>query len=155
MQSASIPSNSKPSVRLPVMDLPKFDGDYDKWENFRDMFLALIHNDESIDNIQKFYYLTSALTAVAAKVIKSIKITSDNYQLAWDLLKSRFEDTQIIIKNHVKALVESSLVGNNTKTRLRELTDDIQAHVRSLAALGEPVDQWDTILIYIIWKQLG
>lgn len=153
----SLPENSRSSksnVRLPIMDLPKFDGDYEKWEHFRDMFVALVHDDGSIDNIRKFYYLTSALTGVAAKVIKSIKVTNDNYIMAWDLLKSRFEDTQIIIRNHVRALVEISPVKIGSKNHLRELTDDIQAHVRSLAALGEPVDQWDTLLIYLILKKL-
>lgn len=55
------------------MQLPKFDGNYEHWEHFRDMILALVDQDTSIDNIRKFYYLSTA-----AKVIKSISVTSDN-----------------------------------------------------------------------------
>lgn len=62
------------------MDLPKFDGDYYKWENFSDIFLAFIHNNKSKDNNRKLNYLISSFR-VMAKLIKAITVTNDNYKL--------------------------------------------------------------------------
>nr|CAH7765195.1 unnamed protein product [Callosobruchus chinensis] len=53
--------NSQDNVKFPVIELPKFSGEYDKWGQFRDMFVALVHNEPGIDNIKKFYYLLSSL----------------------------------------------------------------------------------------------
>lgn len=145
---------SKPNVKLPTVQLPVFDGTYEHWEYFRDMFIALVHNDTSIDNVRKFYYLSSALAGAAAKAIKSIPITNDNYTVAWQILKDRFEDKEIIIRNHIKAIVEMKHVSGDLKVTLREFTDDIQIHLRSLESLGEPVEHWSSILNYIIWKKL-
>lgn len=44
-------------IRLPKIDLPRFDGGYQCWLEFRDTFLSLIHNNNSIDSINKFHYL--------------------------------------------------------------------------------------------------
>lgn len=148
------PNNFKSNVKLPTMQLPTFDGNYEQWEHFRDMFLALVDQDSSIDNIRKFYYLSTALTGAAAKVIKSINVTSDNYAVAWQLLKDRYEDKDIITRNHIKAIVEMRQVSGDIKNSLREFTDDLQVHIRSLESLGEPVDQWSSLLNYIIWKKL-
>nr|CAI5867734.1 unnamed protein product [Callosobruchus analis] len=44
---------------------------------------------------------------------------------------------------------------NNVQDQLEiQLTDNLQKHLRSLASLGEPVESWSTLLIYLITKKL-
>lgn len=45
------------NVKIPTIALPQFDGSYEKWNHFFDLFKALVHSDASLSNVQKFYYL--------------------------------------------------------------------------------------------------
>lgn len=49
------------AVKLPPLDLPCFEGSYDNWTSFFDTFIALIHSNNTLSNVQKFYYLQSSL----------------------------------------------------------------------------------------------
>jgi len=44
-------------MNLPKINLPTFDGDKIKWENFRDLFKILVHNINNIPIIKKMHYL--------------------------------------------------------------------------------------------------
>ncbi|XP_060529109.1 uncharacterized protein LOC132703705 [Cylas formicarius] len=54
-------SNETMGVRLPLINLPTFAGNYSKWLEFRDTFDSLIHKNKSIGDIQKFHYLRASL----------------------------------------------------------------------------------------------
>ena len=49
--------NSHNSSKLPAIRLPIFSGHYDHWISFSDMFRAMIHENDSLPEIQKFNYL--------------------------------------------------------------------------------------------------
>ncbi|XP_066603112.1 uncharacterized protein [Prorops nasuta] len=70
-------------IRLPVIDLPKFSGDYLECNNFYETFSSIVHNQVYVSGRDKFHYLKSCLQGEAATVIKSLAITSENYEIAW------------------------------------------------------------------------
>lgn len=74
--------------------------------------------------------------------------------MSWDILKERFENKNIIIHNHVKALFELSLVTKDSHTSLRDLSDSMSQHLRALESLGQPVNSWDSLLIYLCASEL-
>lgn len=76
---------------MPQIKLPTFSGAYDQWIEFRDTFVALVHDNETISDVEKLHYLKLALKDDALQVIHSIKVTNDNYNIAWNLLKDRFK----------------------------------------------------------------
>jgi hypothetical protein len=41
--------------------LAEFSGNYKGWSTFNDMFYALIHSNEALTKVQKFFYLKAAL----------------------------------------------------------------------------------------------
>jgi hypothetical protein len=53
-------SESNPQVKLPNIQLPSFSGSFTEWITFRDTFLSLIHNNNSLTKIEKFHYLKAA-----------------------------------------------------------------------------------------------
>ncbi|KAK2575354.1 hypothetical protein KPH14_000827 [Odynerus spinipes] len=69
-------------VKLSIITLPNFDGSYDNWIKFRVTFESLIHNNACLTDIQKFHYLDAALKGDAARVIKSLGVSSANYVIA-------------------------------------------------------------------------
>lgn len=146
--------NSNTIVKLPTISLPNFDGSYDSWLEFKDMFLSMIHNSKQLDNIQKYHYLRSSLSGNALQVIKSLEFTSDNYSIAWELIENRFNNNQLLIRNHVKALFSMSAVYKESPAQIRKLIDTVLKNLRALKTLGEPTESWDTLIIHIITTKL-
>ena len=142
--------NSQSLVKLPPIRLPTFEGKYDSWLEFKDSFLSLVHNNEALNSIQKFYYLRSSLSTEVLEVIKSIDVSSDNYDIAWTFLKDRFENKKLMIHNHIRAIFEHSPLIKESYQELRNLYDGVTKHLRALKSLGEDTDSWDRLIIYIL-----
>ncbi|XP_059051077.1 uncharacterized protein LOC131845930 [Achroia grisella] len=146
--------NSNDSLKFPVISVPTFTGLSDQWLQYRDIFLSLVHNNTNISSIQKFHYLKSSLKGTAAMVLDSLEFSANNYSVAWELLLNRFNNSRLLIHNHVKALFTLQTVTKESPDQLRYLIDNILKNLRALKLLGEPVDSWDTLIIYIIVSKL-
>ncbi|XP_050516560.1 MATH and LRR domain-containing protein PFE0570w-like [Diabrotica virgifera virgifera] len=153
--NASISSNPNSSnapthhVKLPSISLPYFDGSFDQFLFYKDTFQALIHNDKSIPDINKFHYLRLSLKGQAADLLKSLEISANNYSVAWNLLVQRYENKPLLKKNHIKALFETKPAAKECHVELRNILDDMNRHLRALKVLEEPVDSWDALIIHL------
>lgn len=128
--------------------MPAFNGSYDTWLGFHDLFKSLVDDDRTLSDIHKLYYLKGCLQDDATQVLSSIELSSENYKVAWDLLKERYDNRKIIRQTHVKAILNLSTISKEFS--VRSFLDLIQKHIRALEALKEPVDKWDTLLVEII-----
>lgn len=137
-------------VKLPTIQLPKFSGSYDTWLEFHDTFSSLIHDNDEIDEINKFHYLRSSLEGSAAILIHLIEFSAQNYKEAWELLCERFDNKRLLIENHVTALFNIESITKESSTALKAIIDNVNKNIRALKTLGEPVHNWDTLLIYVI-----
>ncbi|KAJ8985407.1 hypothetical protein NQ317_017034, partial [Molorchus minor] len=135
LESENIPNinTSTNAVKLPKITLPDFDGKYENYPKFADIFNALINNNQTL---------------------KSLEVSESNYETAFKLIQERFENKKMIIHAHVKALFEMAPTRKENHQALRKLVDEYFKHVRALKNLGEPVDTWDTLLIYLINTKL-
>nr|CAI5840489.1 unnamed protein product [Callosobruchus analis] len=125
------------------------------YETPQDTFHSLIHINDMLSPIQKFHYLRLSLKGSAADTVKSLEISSQNYLVAWQLLEERYENKQILVNNHIKALFDLPVIHREAYSSLRQLLDDMQKHLRVLEVLKLPVPQWDSLLIYLIMSKLG
>ncbi|XP_029163718.1 uncharacterized protein LOC114936567 [Nylanderia fulva] len=144
----------RPMVKLPNIDLPKFDENYERWIPFRDLFESLIASNVVLLNVQKLHYLRSALTGEAAKVIDSLEISNDNYAVAWNLLKQRFENKRLIVQYLIQKLLDIPAITKESHADLRQLVDNISQYTQSSIKLGQPVESWSTIIIHIILPKI-
>lgn len=142
------------NVKLAALELPEFRGEFDKWFNFVDTFDALINKNTDLADVQKFYYLQRSLKGEAAQVIEALDITDANYKIAWDLLKQRFEDKRLIVDKHIQSIYDLPEIKRESHAALRKFSDTIQKNVRALKSLGQPVDSWDTLLIFTCVQKL-
>lgn len=79
--------------------------------------------------MQKHQYLVESLSGSAARIIESIEISDQNYIVAWELLKNRYEDEKSIRKQHVQCLFEIPRVQRESAGAIRELIDHVQKHL--------------------------
>ncbi|KYN06860.1 PREDICTED: uncharacterized protein LOC108782681 [Cyphomyrmex costatus] len=138
------------SVRLPKLNLPTFSGKYDEWFPFYDSFNSIIHSNASISDVQKLQYLKSTLTGDASGVISALEISAANYQIAWDILKERYDNRRMIVHTHIKAILDLPSLTKEDSTELRRIADGAIRHVQALKALKCPTAHWDDLLVYIL-----
>lgn len=154
LENASSARSINKIVKLPTIQLPKFGGSYETWLEFHDTFSSLINDNEQIDDINKFHYLRASLEGSAAVVIQSIEFSASNYPIAWNLLCDRFDNKRLLVQNHVSALFNIEPITKESSINLKNLIDQMNKNLRSLESLGEPVQQWDTLIIFMVTNKL-
>ena len=152
--SSSSIQETSPRVKLPKLDMKKFDGEVSTWPTFWDAFESSIHKNPKLAPIDKFNYLNSLLMKPALDAISGLSLTASNYEEAIAILKKRFGNKQQIINRHMDILVNVSPVINEDTRKLRELYDTLESHVRSLKSLGLPSGSYGSLLSSIIMSKL-
>lgn len=134
-QPTVAPSLAAPPARtnLPPLKIKAFDGDPQKWKEFRDHFQAAIR-DSTLKPVEKLNYLLSSLTGAAARAVEGYSLTNDNYPIVWDLLIRRFGDTNILRRTLYSEL---QLVHGED---LRHTFETVERILRQLENLGENLE---------------
>ena len=50
----------------------------------------MIHENDSLPEIQKYHYLKSSLSGEAERLVSNLPMTANNYKIAWKLLVERY-----------------------------------------------------------------
>ena len=87
-------------VKLPKLELPKFDGDMMNCREFWDQSQITIHDNENIAEIDKFTYLKSFLSNSALLAISGLT-KFGQFKDAIDILQQHYGNTQVLISVHM------------------------------------------------------
>ena len=130
-------ANSKTArVKLPKLEVRKFVGKLEEWQEFWDSFESAIHLNDSLSKVDKFSYLRGLLVGPARSAIAGFTLTSANYESAVELLKNRYRKKTAIQRAHVNELLNVQPVYNERDAqRLRSLYDFLETKHRALQAL--------------------
>ena len=152
-EANTLPTSTKSNVKLPRLEIVKFNGEYTKWQTFYDSFQAAVDNNNTLSNVEKFNYLRSYLANDAYNCVAGLSLTNENYVQALNLLKERYGNKQKIITSHVNELLEMDICGSDTKT-IRQFYDTIESHVRSLQGIGVEGKEYGTVLAPVIMNKM-
>ncbi|CAK9834523.1 hypothetical protein ANTRET_LOCUS11040 [Anthophora retusa] len=158
---ANLTSNSSSPITikqtsdlLPKIEIRPFDGNLVNWSSFHDTFKNLVHENDELIPVHKFYLLQNALRGPLTSITENLHASEENYLVAWNTLKQRCNKPRQIIQTHLQLLLELPEIYRETPANLRSLVEKAQVHINALKALNQPVDQWDALLVYIIVKKL-
>ncbi|XP_055522864.1 uncharacterized protein LOC129717044 [Wyeomyia smithii] len=129
------------------MKLKEFSGNYDEWESFSDLVISLIHTNQQLTMVQKLYYLRASVTGEAARMISAFDLTANNYLVAWNVLKDRFENKHMLIKRHMAGLLGIVPLKRESSSGLLDLADEFNRHVQLLDKLEEVEHHWNSFLV--------
>lgn len=134
---------SQCNVKLPEIALPQFNGDYTQWLTFRDTFQALVLDNPSISNVARLFYLNSTLIGEPKALLQNLSVSEANFDVAWELLLKRYNNTRLISSDHVQKLFQPPELQPNSHRSLRALIDHFNSHVNAIKALQleVPLDQ--------------
>ena len=124
------------SVRLPAHDLPKFSGNCVDWPVFWNQFRIAVHDRSGLPVTHKFVYLKQCLSGEALDLVKSLLIAEASYGTALTLLRQRFEDTRLILRDYIDALINVPPAQANNPASLRRLVSVFQDKYTGLLNAG-------------------
>ena len=126
----------KNKVKLPRIELSKFNDDIIEWKGFWDQFKSTIHGNNNISAIEKFNYLPTLLKDSALSAISGITLSAKNYGQALEILQARYGNDQVLISAYMQKFVQIPKIQNsNDIKRLRFLCDSVETSVRNLKLL--------------------
>ena len=88
-------SSTGNSIRQPKLEILWFSGEKLKWAEFWDSFEAAVHVNTSLSDVERLNYLMSKLTGEVKISVSGFFLSNENYQVAVELLKEIYGDTQI------------------------------------------------------------
>ena len=146
--------NQDARLKLPKLDIPKFDGSYSQWVSFSDLFDGAVHANPNLTGSQKLFYLKGLLTGEAKRLLTYITITDANYEEARDILKNRYQNLKAIVREHIAAIVNAPNVNKQETGSLRNLAQTIDEHRRALEALGQNTAEMDIFIVYHVVEKM-
>ncbi|XP_064475931.1 uncharacterized protein LOC135389826 [Ornithodoros turicata] len=121
--SGSILSSTR-RPNLPKLELIKFDGNMENWQEFWIRFESIVHCNSSLSNSEKMSYLSSVLKGEAAASVKGLQLTGDMYDTAVKMLQDRFGNPDSLMQFHLKRLLAIQEVRSTRNvSELRRLHD--------------------------------
>ena len=144
-----------PKVKLPKLELKRFNGNLTEWSTFWDSFESSVHNHPSLSGVDMFNYLHSLLEGTTSEAISGLKLTSANYEEAIAVLKKRFGNKQQIIARHMEMLLNIDAVTSQYNLKgLRYLYDTVESQVRGLKSLGVSAESYRSLLVSVLLNKL-
>ena len=114
----------EPTVELPKISVPTFDGDVLNWAVFWEEFEIAIHKNKKLHDAQKLAYLWDAVERGPAKrVIQGLSHSAGTYQEAVKCLQQRYDKLRFIHQKHIKTMVKIPIVKTGNGRELRQLHD--------------------------------
>lgn len=131
----------------------KFSGDFAKWQNFRNLFMAGVHNNDKILPVHKFQLLKNALEGEAERVVGSWQITPANYEKAWQRLCKNYDDDYLAVQTILNRLLNFQKLKQPTHDALRGLVNLIHECTNQLAAYID-VAGCSTLFVFLVVNKL-
>lgn len=148
-------TNKQRSIKLPKLELRKFDGRLENWPLFWEQFENAVHNNEDLDDVGKFQYLRSLLTGRAAATLNGLSSRQSCYVDAIELLINEYGNNERIIDHYVQELMKLPPVKHrNDLQGLRKLYNLSLSITRSLESLGIPSVQFGLMVKSTLFKAL-
>ncbi|XP_067209400.1 uncharacterized protein [Linepithema humile] len=156
---SSCTTSSNPIVvsyqaRLPRIDIPKFNGTPSDWLSFKDLFQSLVLNHPTLTAVEKLQYLKTSLVGSAARHLKNVSISGDNFEKAWQNLTSFYENKRLLVNAALHAFLNLKKIIKESASELEQLYTNILQVYSSLELLGRPVSACDDFLVFIATQKL-
>lgn len=148
--SMNVANASQSIVHLPKIELPKFNGNYEVWPTYKDLFISLVHENNNLSDVQKLHYLKTTVSGEAEALLTHIKVTSSNYETAWNVLNKRYGNRRIILNCIMKRLFYQGKMTSQSAVQLKGLLDTTTECLNNLENLQISTGSWDHVIIFLL-----
>ncbi|CAG4949714.1 unnamed protein product [Parnassius apollo] len=144
---------TRDSIRLPPIDIPVFNGNIKTWPFFFSGFQNNIHNNPSLSDAEKLYYLISKLIGRVQSICSGFTPTANNYLLIFETLKTKYEDKKMLASEYLNQIFDLKPISSGNINGLEQFLDKFVASVPALKNLKFN-DLMDVVFLHIALKKL-
>ncbi|XP_055714261.1 uncharacterized protein LOC129808509 [Phlebotomus papatasi] len=123
--------------KLPQLEIPTFSGEYTEWQSFYDKFVSTVHSNKDLSNVDKFTYLSGALSGVAASALKHLPATDTNYEKALTILQKRFNKPKNTVAEFMKIFYGQPKLPQTDSKRLRAMFNAFEEVTHGLEVMQQ------------------
>ncbi|KAF9410678.1 hypothetical protein HW555_010305 [Spodoptera exigua] len=138
----------------PKIDIPFFNGNYQNWVSFKDLFIEAIHSNVSLSNAHKMQFLKSKVRGEAERLIQHLQISSDNYNVCWEILNNRYNNKWLIFTSHLDLVLNLPVMQQANVLQIKKIHDTTLECLNSIRNLGVNIDSWDPFIVRILLLKL-
>nr|XP_029729122.1 uncharacterized protein LOC109414733 [Aedes albopictus] len=136
-----------PTIVLQQTALPTFDGRYENWFKFQQMFRDVADKCTADSAATKLHYLDKALVGKAQGATDQQIIRDNDYEGAWQSLKDQFENLPALIADTTTRLLNLKALNHESFSSLKCLIDDVEKCVSSLEYHGLQMDKMSEAIV--------
>ena len=138
---------------LKPLNVPIFTGSFADWPSWRDTFESLVGKTKELTNVEKMHHLKTALQGEPLNLIADLPVTSQNFEIAWEKISSRYDRPKKIMESIVNNFIELAPVKGNPK-QLRKIVDTIDSTLQRLDKMGPEASSRDPWIIALLKDKL-
>ena len=147
----TVPHKSEP--KLPPIELQAFSGDIRSWPLFYASFKSTIHDNPSLTDAEKMYYLLGKISGKAQATCSGITPCADNYHLLFQTLVDKYEDKRTLASTHLNQMFDFKPLTYASADNFELFIDKFINAVRALRNIN--LDNLsDFILLHIALKKI-
>ena len=143
-------------TNVSIPNITPFEGQYEQWEDFKDIYEDNVHHNLAYSDAQKLRLLKTFLKGPALKAIKreNEHLSASNYEQIWSTLCQRYNRKRSLINTHMKALFYQPKYDKENSENLQAIFDTTLNAVSSLKSLGLQPNNWDEMLLFLTVSKL-
>lgn len=154
MASTSNPTSNTFGVKMPQIRIVQFDGQYENWPEFRDLFSGLMKKYKG-DECERIFHLKNWLVDEPKQLIQHIAVQNGNFDEAWRLLTERYENTSAIVDSHLKSLFSLEIISHESSVTIRNAISTTKSCLSALKNLKIDTSSWDPVIVYLLRDRLN
>lgn len=153
-KTADPPSSTLKVVpKLPKLEISDFDGTPEKWPVFYQLYNKLIHENESLSDLEKVTYLVNHLQGSARSICTGVLPTAENYTTLYESLVKRYDDKRQLASAYLTKILEFKPCTHESEKSINLFLEHFAESVAALKHLNL-ANLTDFMFVHIALKKL-
>lgn len=144
---------SSARIKLPTIELPKFDGSPEQWISYRDTFKSLVHSNPQLAPSSKFRYLKTTIIDKRSPICHLLE-SDDGYEDAWKIVIEHYDDKRRIIDSHFTSMLTAKRMTGESHEEIQRLIVEFTSNTSALERIFSKEELYDALIAHIVIYRL-